>query len=382
MKNLKLILAVMGLVTARALTAGGPAGGRAGGGEGYSDSGGGDSGGGSSSSSDWDSSSSSSSSHHGGNGGGQALVALFMMLPWPGKIILIIIVIAVIVASKRKSGQAGGGDTTDTFSDDGPPRVYTPPPHPVNIPNVGEQLAELKGRDPGFGEQQFRDMASTSFFKIQQAWSARNMSMATAFMSAPLLQRFTTQIDEMKKGGRTNKIEKLVIGSVEFAEAAHDGNQDFVTVRIKAAAADYTVDDKTGKMISGSTNQKGFTEYWTFMRGDSVKTPEKGEVAEVKSCPKCGAPISVNAVGKCDYCGSDVTSGDFNWVLSEIVQESVWRPRTTSTPVRPANVSPLAGGRYVLGLVQCPQCGANVQDIAGITNERCWRCGATVTTEK
>lgn len=382
MKKVRLVLGVMGLALALALSVGGPAYGRAGGGEGFSDSGGG----GSSSGSDWSSSSSSDYSSSGGSssGSGDAIfMILFSRLPWPVKLVLIVIIVVVAAASKRRK-KVGGGAATAVFTAPSSSPGYSapPPPRPTAMPNVGEQLAELKSRDPGFGEQQFRDMASTSFFKIQQAWSARNMSMATAFMSTPLLQRFTTQINEMKQAGRTNKIEKLVVGSIEIVEAAHDGNHDYVTVRIKAAAADYTVDDKTGNMLSGSKDQKPFTEYWTFMRSDSVKTPEKGEQAEVKSCPKCGAPISVNAVGKCDYCGSDVTSGDFNWVLSEIVQESVWKPRTQYTQARPANVSPLAGGRYVLGIVQCPQCGANVQDIAGVTNERCWRCGATVATEK
>jgi hypothetical protein len=247
--------------------------------------------------------------------------------------------------------------------------------------NLGEGLADLKVRDPNFSEKQFEDLASTAFFKIQEAWSKRDMSLARAFTSPSLYTRFQSQIDGFKSEGKINKIDDLAVGSVELVEAVHDGGFDYVTVRINASAADYMLDQKTSKLISGSKQSQPFTEYWTFLRSDQVKTKAGGSEIVSQHCPNCGAPLQVNALGKCDYCGSEVTSGAFAWVLSEITQASVWRPRASSAP-RPQHISPLAGGRYVLGLVKCPKCGANVQDILGVTNERCWRCGATVTTEK
>ena len=206
------------------------------------------------------------------------------------------------------------------------------------------------------------------------------MSSAQAFVSPSLLGRFSAQLDGFKREGKINKVDKLAVGSVEIAEAAHDGGNDYITAMIKAAAADYIVNEKTGQILSGSTDVTQFTEFWTFLRSDQVKTPAGAPELISKHCPNCGAPMAVNAIGKCEYCGSELTSGQFSWVLSEITQASVWKPRAVA--VRPQNVSPLAAGRYVLGIVQCPKCGANVQDIAGITNEKCWRCGGTVTTEK
>ena len=34
------------------------------------------------------------------------------------------------------------------------------------------------------------------------------------------------------------------------------------------------------------------------------------------NCPNCGAPIKINTIGECDYCGSTITNGDFGWVLN------------------------------------------------------------------
>ena len=33
-------------------------------------------------------------------------------------------------------------------------------------------------------------------------------------------------------------------------------------------------------------------------------------------CPNCGAPTQVTIAGKCDYCGSIITTGEHDWVLS------------------------------------------------------------------
>lgn len=328
--------------------------------------------------------SSPSGGGHGGGGDDGALFIIMWLLfnpaiPLPVKIIVIV---AILVAGgylgKKKRASRGG--TMAASENWGAPSPYvTPPTASPAAGALAAQLADLKARDPNFSEQSFEDMASAAFFKIQEAWAGRDMSIARAHASPSLLQRFEAQIRELKGMGRTNKVEQATIGALDIVEAFHDGGYDYVTVKIDAAAADYTVEDSSGQVVAGSREVRHFVEYWTFLRSDQVKTPEGKQEVDSAHCPNCGAPVSINAVGKCEYCGSDVTSGKFSWVLSEITQASVWRPRASAVP-RPPRISPLAGERYVLGLVQCPNCGANVQDVYGITTERCWRCGGTVPT--
>lgn len=315
-----------------------------------------------------------------GDGEGLLYLLYFVIisefLPWQAKIFLLatIVVFGGVMSWRKKKRRSAQADASPPRSG-APAASYAPPPP---APDPGPGLAALKAHDPGFSEQGFEDMASTAFFRIQEGWAKKDLSIARPFVSPSLLQRFQTQINEMNGQGVTNRVERLVIGSLDIVEAANDGGHDYVTVKVAAAAADYYV-DKEGRVVAGSTDPKPFTEFWTFLRSDKVKT-QKGEEIASRHCPNCGAPISLNAVGKCDYCDSDITSGEFSWVLAEITQPSVWRPRAQAR--RPEEVSPLAGGRYVLGLVQCPNCGAQVQDIHGITNERCWRCGGEVPTEK
>ncbi len=41
-------------------------------------------------------------------------------------------------------------------------------------------------------------------------------------------------------------------------------------------------------------------------------------------CPSCAASLAISQAGTCDHCGSLVTSGDFDWILSSIEQDEVY----------------------------------------------------------
>ena len=35
-------------------------------------------------------------------------------------------------------------------------------------------------------------------------------------------------------------------------------------------------------------------------------------------CPNCGAETQITVSGKCEYCGSILTTGEHNWALSNL----------------------------------------------------------------
>ena len=56
------------------------------------------------------------------------------------------------------------------------------------------------------------------------------------------------------------------------------------------------------------------------IRGAGVRGAPRAD----KLCPSCGVPLAVSMAGNCEYCGTLVTSGDFDWVLSKIEQDDVY----------------------------------------------------------
>jgi predicted lipid-binding transport protein (Tim44 family) len=76
----------------------------------------------------------------------------------------------------------------------------------------------------------------------------------------------------MRSNGHINKLESIAVRGVEIIQAGSDGYEDFVTVLFTANLLDYTVDDKSGELVSGSmTNPVKFREEWTWARSTGTQ---------------------------------------------------------------------------------------------------------------
>ena len=153
------------------------------------------------------------------------------------------------------------------------------------------------------------------------------MDEGRAYMAPGLYTSWKMQVDQMVADHKINKLENLFIQGTQIVKATHDANYDQITVKVDASAMDYEVNDQTGKevfAVGGKKADRPFTEYWTFQRSAGAKTLVSGGVTD-KKCPNCGAPSDVNETGHCKYCNAEVTSGKFDWVLSQITQANDWR---------------------------------------------------------
>ena len=205
------------------------------------------------------------------------------------------------IFSKLSSGMTGGA-----FGNMGAPV------------DINAEIMKIKVTDPGFNEQVFKDKAQNAFYKLQEGWEKQDLSIMRPFVSDSVLSRFTNQLSDMKSRGEKNIIENMVIGDMNISDVKSDTSFNYITVQINASSADYTVNNE-GKLVKGSKDIRGFTEHWVFLRTIGVKTDTNKQLKDNK-CPNCGAALQVNATGKCEYCGAVVTSGQYDWVLSEIKQ--------------------------------------------------------------
>ncbi len=186
------------------------------------------------------------------------------------------------------------------------------------VVDIGNEIIKIKATDPGFNEQVFKDKAQNAFFKVQEGWERQDTSIMRPFVSDSVLQRFSNQLSDLKSRGEKNILENIVIGHIDITNVRSDTSFNYITVKIDASSADYTINTE-GKIIKGSKDIIGFTEYWIFLRTIGVKTDLNKQLKDSK-CPNCGAALQVNATGKCEYCSAVITSGQYDWVLSEIRQ--------------------------------------------------------------
>ncbi len=179
----------------------------------------------------------------------------------------------------RPAGSSSPGFQPPPHSDNGPGQVFRgnfggsspntaePPPVPPQGASVESGLAEIRMSDPGFDDGHFLEVASDVFFQVQAGWMRRDLDSYRHLLGDQLAGEYERHFSEMKAKGQINKLESIAIRKVEMADAGTVNGEDFVTVLFTANLLDYTVDDSTGDIVSGSNTQPvKFAEKWTWAR--------------------------------------------------------------------------------------------------------------------
>lgn len=132
---------------------------------------------------------------------------------------------------------------------------------------VSDGLDHIRKMDPAFDEAHFRDTAMDIFFKIQGAWTNRDLSTGSGLLTDQMKGIFQQDIDDLLREKKINRLENIAVRNVELVEAWQETGQDYVKALFSANLLDYTVDDATGAVMAGSkTDPVKFEECWTFTR--------------------------------------------------------------------------------------------------------------------
>ncbi len=245
----------------------------------------------SSSDSDWSVSSSSGSS----SGGGSSLLGL----------VIVVVIIIIVLRSKGKGKPTGGSGAASG---------------PAQMPQgeIDNGLAKLKEQDPEFSREAFLERVSNMYVQLQDAWEAKKWEPIRIMMTDALYNQFKRQLDEYIRNNQTNHVDRIAVLSSQIIGYRQDEANDIIKVLLKTRIVDYVVNDADGSLVSGDRSREKFMTYeWTLIRAKGVKTAHDQGVNQV-NCPSCGAPMSINQSGQCEYCGNVLTSGQYDWIISAI----------------------------------------------------------------
>jgi hypothetical protein len=224
-------------------------------------------------------------------------------------VIIVIIVVIVITYQVVKALMSAAEETQGG---------YRSHPEPPPQPNANELL---RRSDTAFDPAAFYRRIQTAFLAIQSAWSAQNLDPVRPFISDAILERFTLQFGEQKFLGYRNTMSDVHVREVRLVQVLSDHLYDTVILRIIASAADRDVNPE-GRVVR--SNDGGFTEYWSFLRKRGATSVQRGLIEG--NCPNCGAAVAINQNINCQHCHASLRGAQYDWVLTEITQESEWRP--------------------------------------------------------
>ena len=257
-----------------------------------------------SSSSDWGSSSSSwdwdddysSSSDSGSFGVGFGTVVL-------------IIIVAIIISANSKKGKG-----QQNYN------VAPTPTRPMPIVDTSKShiyAENIKKFDPNFSEEKMLSFAKDLFVKLQNAWTARDWEPMRPFETESLFEQHKAQVQGYIDTNRINVMDRIAVNYATLYNFRQEGDRDILEIALKSTMKDYIIDAKTKQLLEGSKTQDRTTVYkLTFERKTGVLTEEGTAKVKTTNCPNCGAPTEITSAGKCEYCGSVITTGANTWVLS------------------------------------------------------------------
>ncbi len=230
---------------------------------------------------------------------GWAAAALALVFGLPLLAVLAGIIILVIFLCKKKN-RIESGAAADLYQS-----------HDVD-------LTALKERDPDFNEEQFMARVSNIYVQLQEAWESKDWKKVRPFESDELFNMHKRQLQEFIDSNTTNVVDDIAVLKTALDNYREHGEIETLDVYLKARIRDYVKDDATKKVIEGDPKQEIIMEYILSMSRKKGVPTRIGEGTTVNTCPNCGANVSINASGECEYCGSVVTSGDFDWVLTRL----------------------------------------------------------------
>jgi predicted lipid-binding transport protein (Tim44 family) len=128
-------------------------------------------------------------------------------------------------------------------------------------------MSHVRQMDPSFDENRFNETVMDNFFRIQGAWMNRDLAPVSSLMTDEMKRILQEDVDRLLRDRQVNRLDNIAVRKVEIAEVWQESGRDYVTALIHANLLDYTTDDATGAVVSGSkTEPVKFEEYWTFTR--------------------------------------------------------------------------------------------------------------------
>lgn len=240
------------------------------------------------------------------------LIGLFVDDPVTGMIVLAIILVIYFLRKRKANQQASDPSFINQ-------QVQNQANADTTVDFSASVAAQIQAIDPDFSADKFIGFAREVFMTIQAAWTAKDWKPIRPFESETLFNTHKQQLDEYIRLGKTNVVEKIGIKHCSLHSFRQDGDKEVLVVWLNAVMRDYVIDDTTKQVLESDPNRDWYMQYeMVFNRKAGLKTNPGRKGNSITNCPNCGAPTEVTSSGQCSYCGSVITNGEHDWVLTDI----------------------------------------------------------------
>ena len=165
-----------------------------------------------------------------------------------------------------------------------------------------------------FNEAMFKTKVDNIFVKIYTAIMKQDLSSVEHFLSDSLKEKFNLEIENVKNRNQRHIYDEINVKDTQILHREIIEDKEIVTVEIISRYMDYVMDDETGDTLYGDDTRR--IEKKNILKFE--KNVNAKDIGLVRKCPGCGASISVNTTGKCEYCGTIFNQKDYDYILVDM----------------------------------------------------------------
>lgn len=165
-----------------------------------------------------------------------------------------------------------------------------------------------------FNEAMFKTKVDNIFVKLYTSIMKEDLSDVDHFISDDLYEEINNKILKYKEKKQRQMYDEINVKSTSILSRNIYDDKEVIEVEIISRYMDYIIDEDTGDTISGDDTRR--IEKRNILRFE--KKANTKEITLVRRCPGCGASISVNTSGKCDYCDTIFNLEEYDYILVSI----------------------------------------------------------------
>ena len=165
-----------------------------------------------------------------------------------------------------------------------------------------------------FNEDMFKTKVDNIFVKLFTSIMMGNLDDVKHFISDDVRKKYQSYINDLSNGNERQMYDELNVKNTKILNRKEFDDKEVVEVEITSRYMDYIINIDTGETIKGDdTRRIEKRNVLTFEKKKDTK-----DIKLVRKCPGCGASISVNTSGKCEYCGTIFNQEDYDYILTDI----------------------------------------------------------------
>ena len=165
-----------------------------------------------------------------------------------------------------------------------------------------------------FNEAMFKTKVDNIFVKVYTSIMKQDLSGVSHFIGEHLEHELQNKINNLKSQNKRQMYDELNVKDTRIINRSIVKDKEVVEVELISRYMDYIIDIDTGDIVSGNDTRR--TPKTNILRFEKVINTK--EIGIVRKCPGCGASISVNTTGKCEYCDTIFNQEDYDYVLVSI----------------------------------------------------------------